>query len=111
MNWNLIGGSLYVLIVIVVCLRVIFETHSTNKTLAYLLLCLFMPIVGMIFYLVFGINYWRIRKYRKKSAADTKILQHLAKDSEAYKESSINFADEAVQQNAELVSMVLKDLG
>ena len=111
MNWNLIGGSLYVLIVILVCLRVIFETHSTNKTLAYLLLCLFMPIFGMIFYLVFGINYWRIRKYRKKSVADTKILQHLAKDSQVYKESSINIADEAVQQNAELVSMVLKDLG
>src|ERR671912_684301 len=107
MNWNLIGGSFYVLIVIVVCLRVIFETHSTNKTLAYLLLCLFMPVFGMIFYLVFGINYWRIKKYRKKSVADSKILQQLAKHSETYKESSINIADKAVQQNAELVSMLL----
>ncbi|MDO9376049.1 MAG: cardiolipin synthase [Ferruginibacter sp.] len=110
MNWNLIGGIIYVLIVLLVCLRVIFETHSTTKTLAYILLCLFVPVFGIAFYLTFGINYWRIKKYRKKSSSDTKILQHLAKDSQPYKEASLGMTDPAVQQNAELVSMLLKDL-
>ncbi len=110
MNWTTIGGILYILLVMLVCLRIIFETHSTNKTLAYLLLTLFVPVFGMLFYLTFGINYWRIKTYRKKMDSDTRILQHLVKHSQPYKDSSLKTSDPAVQQNGELVSMLLRDL-
>ena len=61
MNWNgnYIVGSIYLLILAMICLRIIFETRSTNKALAYLLFAIFIPVVGIVFYLLFGINYWR----------------------------------------------------
>jgi cardiolipin synthase len=70
MNWPLIELIVYILFLIAVCLRIVFETQSTNKTLAYLLFCIFIPVIGVLFYITFGINYWRKRKYSKKSAED-----------------------------------------
>lgn len=68
MNWNwlLFAEVLYVMLVILVCLRVIYDTRSTSKTLAYLLLIIFLPVIGMITYFSFGINYRRKKLYSKK---------------------------------------------
>ncbi|MBC7872408.1 MAG: cardiolipin synthase [Ferruginibacter sp.] len=111
MNWTILGGIFYLLVVALVCLRIIFETHSTTKTLAYLLLTLLFPVFGIVFYITFGVNYWRIKKYRKKSTSDTSILQHLEKNSKVYKDASVNTDDAALEQNSELASLLLKDLG
>ncbi|MBC7866702.1 MAG: cardiolipin synthase, partial [Gloeobacteraceae cyanobacterium ES-bin-316] len=111
MNWIVIAVSIYILLVILVCLRIIFETRSTNKTLAYLLFTLFIPLVGMLFYLTFGINYWRKKRYDKKSAADKKMLEHISQKSKFYIDTALNVDDEAVKQNTELATMLLKDLG
>ena len=61
MNWseNYIIVFIYVAVLIVICFRIIFETRSTNKTLAYLLFAIFIPVIGIGFYLLFGVNYWR----------------------------------------------------
>ena len=77
MNWLFITGIIYALLVIVVCLRIIYETRSTTKTIAYLLFTLLIPIVGIVFYVIFGINYWKMKLYNKKSIEDDKILQKL----------------------------------
>ena len=54
LNWVLIGQGLYVLINLLVCLRIIYDTHTNSKTLAYLLLTIFLPVVGIIVYLYGG---------------------------------------------------------
>ena len=81
MNWPFLATGIYFIILALVCLRIMFETHSTNKTLAYLLFCFFIPVVGILFYLVFGINYWRKRRYNKKSVADQEVLALIASSS------------------------------
>ena len=111
MNWIFIASGIYIILFILVCLRIIFETRSTNKTLAYLLFSFFIPIIGMFFYITFGINYWRKKRYNKKSVTDKEILDLIADNSEPYKASSLHRSDDAVQQNAELATMLLKDLG
>ena len=102
---------IYVAILILVCLRIIFETHSTNKTLAYLLFCLFIPVLGILFYLAFGINYWRKKRYGKKEVQDNKILDQLRSCITEYDKVSINAIDKSDDQNTELASMLIKDLG
>jgi cardiolipin synthase len=72
MSWKWISTIIYIIILAAVCLRIIYETRSTTKTMAYLLFCLFVPVVGIAFYLVFGINYWRKKLYDKKMALDEK---------------------------------------
>lgn len=70
MNWYAVALIIYALIVIVVCLRIVYETRSTTKTVAYLLFALLIPIAGIVFYILFGINYWKMKVYNKKSVEE-----------------------------------------
>ncbi|MEO7307652.1 MAG: cardiolipin synthase [Ferruginibacter sp.] len=110
MHWNWIVIICYLAILLLVCLRIIFETHSSTKTLAYLLFCIFVPVVGIVFYLAFGINYWKIKRYSKKAAEDEKLLKQLKKNIPRYSASIVTQANTSLNQNAELASMLIKDL-
>lgn len=77
--WTPVIQIIYMLLIAFVCIRVILDTRSVSKTLAYLLLIIFFPVFGVIFYFSFGVNY-RIRKiYNKKLQSNTlKKQQFLA---------------------------------
>ncbi len=109
-SWNWIIGIIYIVILAVICLRIIYETRSTTKTMAYLLFCIFIPLVGIIFYVVFGINYWRKKVYDKKMSQDEKILIQLKKDINVYTAESLQHRDVADPDNTELATMLIKDL-
>jgi cardiolipin synthase len=110
LNWKWIFGIIYFALLILVCLRIIYETRSTNKTLAYLLFCIFIPFIGMGFYLIFGINYWRKKLYNKKMSSDEKFLAQLTKDISLYTEESLQQKDIIDPDNVELAAMLIKDL-
>jgi cardiolipin synthase len=99
-----------VAIVIAVCLRVIYETRSATKTMAYLLLILFIPVGGIIFYILFGINFWKTKLYSRKSLDDEKMLTRLKKEMEVYMKETISPLDLSVENNRELAVMVEKEL-
>lgn len=50
MTWLLVFEVIYIAILILVCLRITYDTRSHTKTLAYLLLVIFLPLAGIIFY-------------------------------------------------------------
>ncbi len=112
MNWNWVWiiGVIYIVILIIVCLRILFETRSATKTLAYLLFCIFLPVGGIIFYTLFGINYWRKKLYDKKMSQDEKILSQLKKDNNHYNEASLQQRDMVGPDNTELATMLIRDL-
>lgn len=102
--------TIYLVCLVLVCLRIIFETHSSTKTLAYLLLCIFIPVFGMLFYLAFGINYWRKKLYVSKIDEDDKLLEDLKKKILYYNNASVKPEDLVGKDNAELATMLIKDL-
>ena len=110
MDWFYIIGAIYVAIVIAVCLRVIYETRSATKTMAYLLLILFIPVGGIIFYILFGINFWKTKLYSRKSLDDEKMLTRLKKEMEVYMKETISPLDLSIENNRELAVMVEKEL-
>ena len=110
MHWSGISLLIYFVIVGGVCLRILFETNSTNKTLAYLLLCVFVPFFGMIFYLTFGLNRWRKRRYGQKIMQDNSIHERLRKEIAQYNQLYLESGNSSIEQNAELASMLIKDL-
>lgn len=57
--------AIYCIAIVYTIIRILLDTSSTPKTLAYILLVLVFPIIGMIIYFAFGINY-RHRKINKK---------------------------------------------
>ena len=110
MNWIFIIGIIYVLLLIIVCLRIIYETRSATKTMAYLLLALFVPVAGIIFYILFGINFWKMKLYNKKSTEDEKVLQTLKKEMKVYNDEIISPGELSTENNRELAIMLSKTL-
>jgi cardiolipin synthase len=109
MNWLLLYEIIYTVILILICLRIIYETQSTTKTLAYLLFAVFVPFAGMIFYFFFGINYRNKKMYSKKIFQNDEMASKLKEDLYHNSKQVYEESDAAVQGNKELAYMLLKD--
>lgn len=109
MNWLLLSEIFYTIIVILVCLRIIYDTNSTTKTLAYLLFAVFVPFLGIGFYFFFGINYRSRKMYSKKIFENADLARRLREELYHYTKQIFDESDAAVQSNKELAFMLLKD--
>lgn len=109
MNWLLVYEIIYLIVLILVCLRIIYDTGSTTKTLAYLLFAIFVPFAGMIFYFFFGINYRNRKMYSKKLFENDDMAKKLREDLYHYSKQTYEESDASVQANKELAYMLLKD--
>jgi len=67
---NILFGISIVLIILIV----VMENGSPATTMAWILVLIFLPIVGFILYLFFGRNWRKKRLFSKKGYADTKLL-------------------------------------
>lgn len=84
MNWNVIFFSIYQVVVILAIIHVVLDNRQPAKTMAWALVIWFVPFVGIVFYLFFGIN---TRKERYVSERSMNMLT---------KRSMLGFAE---QQN------------
>jgi cardiolipin synthase len=75
MNWILILEIGYLILILLVVLRVLYDTRSGAKTLAYILFIVLVPVVGMLFYFSFGINYRKRKLYSRKLTDDEALHQ------------------------------------
>ena len=108
-GFKLILTITYFVILTLVSLRIIFETHSSTKTLAYLLLCIFIPVLGILFYMTFGINYFKKKLYSSKKSSDEKMLEELKQKVLSYGQASVIPRDLQGDDLLELSKMVIKD--
>ncbi|WP_347172701.1 cardiolipin synthase [Polaribacter uvawellassae] len=90
MNWILIGETAYILLVIFVIFRVLYDTRSSTKALAYILFIVLVPIIGMIFYFSVGINYRKRKLYSKKIVEDDSLRKHIINKMNAYSDAISN---------------------
>lgn len=109
MDWLLIGEIVYITILVITCIRIIYDTRSTTKTMAYLLLAIFFPFGGIIFYFSFGINYRKRKLYGRKEISDAAVLEELKKATTAYTEDALKHAGTIVQEYKELARLLVKD--
>ncbi len=110
MDWLLLAQIVYVLILIVVCGKIIYDTRSNVKTLAYLLVAIFIPIIGMLFYFTIGINYRKHKMYSKKILDDNDLAKHLKEDILHISEKAFAKGGSAVRDNKELAVLLLSDI-
>lgn len=90
MNWILIAQIAYTLLMILVVLRVLYDTRSSTKALAYILFIVFVPIVGVIFYFSFGINYRKRKLYTKKIVQDEPLRERIKNKMNLYSDAISN---------------------
>ncbi|SFH13945.1 cardiolipin synthase [Pontibacter chinhatensis] len=108
-DWLLIGETLYLAIIILVCLRIIYDTRSSIKTLAYLLLVIFVPIGGILFYFSFGINYRKRSLYSKKLLQNVELMGEIEEKIISYSRQNFKESPAEVQQYRPLALLLLKD--
>ena len=62
-----IGGTLMWILIAFAVIHVIMDNRQPAKTMAWALVILFLPVVGVVFYLFFGINHRRERMVSQRS--------------------------------------------
>ncbi len=109
MHVTLITDIVYIIIVALVCLRIIYDTESSAKTLAYVLLAIFIPIAGMGFYFVFGINYRKRLIYSKKLVKDEVKLRELNERIISYSARNLKKNALEVGDGKSMVNLLMND--
>lgn len=110
MDWRTLIIIVYVIILILVCAKIIYDTRSNVKSLAYLLVAIFLPVIGMLFYFSFGINYRKHKLYSKKILEDNDLAKHLKEDVLQISQKAFNSGGAAVRDNKELAVLLLSDI-
>lgn len=66
---------LYLIGIIFLAGKIIMDTRNTSKTLAYIMLIIFLPVVGIIIYFVFGVNYRKNKFYTFKIERNEQVYE------------------------------------
>ncbi len=90
MRWLLVLEILYVVIIILVILRVLYDTRSGVKALAYILFIVIVPLFGVIFYFIFGVNYRKSKLYSRKLIEDEALSQKILTNVRNYSEQVLH---------------------
>ncbi len=90
MKWLLLFEILYLVTILVVILRVLYDTRSGVKALAYILLIVLVPFFGVFFYFFFGINYRKRKLYSRKIDEDEVVHQKIFINISNYSEQVLN---------------------
>ena len=110
-NWILILEIIYVVIVILVCLKIIADTRSVTKTFGYILFVIFVPVVGILFYFFFGNNYRNKKIYTKKIFENIALASELMDKVYTYSKQTFIENEAVVKENKELAFLLIKDIG
>lgn len=109
MPWLLIYEIAYVLVVIAVCIKIIYDTQNSAKALAYMLLVIFVPVAGILLYFLVGTNY-RVRKiYSKKIISNDRLSRLISEMILEGSRENIERGSEAVAQYRRLAWYLTKD--
>lgn len=75
--WIFVAQVAYILLLVFTCARILIDTRSVSKTLAWLLAVLYIPLAGIVLYFSIGVNYRKRKIYNKKLEIDTALKAQL----------------------------------
>lgn len=110
-NWLIIAEVIYVIILVLVCMKIIADTRSVTKTFGYVLFAIFVPFIGILFYFFFGNNYWNTKIYSKRIFESVDLANKLREKVYLYSKQTIKENSDAVMENKELAMLLIKDIG
>lgn len=108
-RWILLLEIFYTLLIAATCLRIIYDTRSTSKTLAYLMLTVFLPILGMIIYFCIGTNYRKRKLYSKKITKDEQLQLRMRRQIYLESEKIWKTVPDEILKYQKLAQLLLND--
>ena len=113
MSWSVIVIYtlivLYLLTVLMVAFNIVLENRNPVRTLAWVAVLLFVPLVGMIFYLYFGVNYRKIKMFSMKGLGDMKWLQYMSEDQKQRVQKTEFLKKEDMKDVRKLMTLLLNN--
>ncbi|PHN07033.1 cardiolipin synthase [Flavilitoribacter nigricans] len=109
MDWVIISEIVYALLLIGVGMRVLFDTRSSVKASAYLLLIVLLPLIGIIIYLSVGLNYRKYKIYSKKLMTDREQAKNLLEAIHKLKEENADLFAQQFEAYSGIAEMVFSD--
>lgn len=100
---------LYLLTVFTVAFNVVLENRNPVRTLAWIIVLLMVPLVGIIFYLYFGVNYRKIKMFSMKGLGDMKWLQYMSEDQKQHLKKSELLKKEDMEEVRKLMTLLLNN--
>lgn len=100
---------LYILLTIVFSLHIIYNYKDTGKAFAYLLLIIFLPVAGMVVYLLLGINRRKHKMYNKKLIADQHMVQRVERFVKTSNDSIFEKRAEDLGNQTKLAKLLCRD--
>jgi cardiolipin synthase len=107
--WELLADIVYVLVIIGVCLHIIYNISSVDKALAYVLVTIFVPVIGIVIYFGLGTNYRKKKLYSKKLVRDKNALADLRERITLESEKAWDTKEPAIQKHKKLALYLLND--
>lgn len=107
MNWLILFEAIYIILIIGVCLRIIYDTNNYTKTIAYLLLVIFVPVVGIFIYFSFGINYRKRQLYTKKLVNDEVLAKKISQSIRSYSLQTYELNERLLARSKKISAMLL----
>lgn len=99
MKLSTLFQALYLILLLLVILKVVYDTRSGAKALAYILFIVLVPLVGMVFYFSFGINYRKQKMYSKKIVEDEVLLRNINTHLHDYSKQVLNSGLMAIEHH------------
>jgi len=101
-------NTIVMIINIVLAISVIFiERRNVAVTWAWLMIFLFLPIVGFVLYLIFGQNLSRLKLYKVRKESEERFRELTRRQREQFQNHRLAYNDETVDEFEDLIYMNL----
>ena len=110
--WSNIGNVItlvYVITVIATAIIIISQNRSPHKTMSWILVLILVPVVGIVFYLVFGQNYRKQKIFSRKGLVDFIKLEELSAEQLSDLAEKTYIHDPYIEDKTKIVRLLLRN--
>lgn len=100
----------YFIIIVSVCLKIIWDTDNATKSLGYLTVAICIPVLGVLFYFIFGNNYRKNKMYSKKLLENNELAKRLQKEIYTYTKKIYDKIDGIIAEKKSLIKLIYTDI-
>jgi cardiolipin synthase len=97
---------LYIITIVFMVVLVIQQRGDPMKTIAWLMVVTFVPLLGIVLYFFFGKNYRKEKIFSRKELADSKQIKLLAQYQPGENADTAHWPDDAVAGKAHIMKML-----
>ncbi|MGI6226199.1 MAG: cardiolipin synthase [Peptococcales bacterium] len=98
---------LFTLTIIFIAIVIFFENDDPSKTVTWLVILVFLPIVGFLLYMLIGRKFRKIKRYRKKGVTNLTELSKIIKDEVKLINEGQKFIEEHIPQKKRLINLII----